>query len=65
MLVINHLIIQLLFLYIYFDFSYDIACMWNQKKRDTNELIYKTEIDPQTQKTNFWLPKRKAEGGIN
>ena len=24
--------------------SCDIACMWNQKN-DTNELIYKTEID--------------------
>ena len=23
----------------------------------TDELIYKTEIDPQTQKTNLWLPK--------
>ena len=28
--------------------SYDIAYMWNLKKNDTNELIYKTEIDPQT-----------------
>ena len=27
---------------------YDIASMWNLKKNDTNELIYKTEIDPQT-----------------
>ena len=27
------------------------------KKNDTNELIYKTEIDSQTQKTNLWLPK--------
>ena len=26
---------------------YDIAYMWNQKN-DTNELAYKTEIDPQT-----------------
>ena len=30
---------------------------------DTNELIYKTEIDPQTQKTNLWLPKGKRWGG--
>ena len=29
-------------------------------KNDTNELIYKTEIDSQTQKTNFWLPKGKG-----
>ena len=30
--------------------SYDIAYMWNlkKKKNDTNKLIYKTEIDPQT-----------------
>ena len=28
--------------------SCDIAHMWNLKKEDTNELIYKTEINPQT-----------------
>ena len=28
-------------------------------KHDTNELIYKRETDSQTQKTNFWLPKRE------
>ena len=33
------------------------------KKKDTNELIYKTEIDSQTQKTNFGLPKGKGERG--
>ena len=27
--------------------SYDIVHMWNLKKKDTNELIYKTEIDSQ------------------
>ena len=32
--------------------------MWNLKY-DTNELIYKTETDSQTQKTNLWLPKGK------
>ena len=36
--------------------------MWNLKY-DTNELIYKTEIDSQTQKTYLWLPKRKGWGG--
>ena len=36
--------------------SHDITYMWNPKN-DTNELIYKTEIDSQTQKTNLWLPK--------
>ena len=30
-------------------------------KNDINELIYKTEIDPQTQKTN--LPKGERSGG--
>ena len=45
--------------------------MWNLKsKNDTNELIYKTETDSQTYKTNLWLPKGKGEGvnyefGIN
>ena len=28
--------------------SYDIAYTWTLKKNDTNELIYKTEIDSQT-----------------
>ena len=39
-----------------------IAYTWNLKKKNTNELIYKTEIDPQTQKTNLWLPKGKGVG---
>ena len=33
-------------------------------KNDTNALIYTTEIDSQTLKTNLWLPKGKG-GGIN
>ena len=28
--------------------SYDIAYMWNIKKKDTNALIYKTETESQT-----------------
>ena len=36
-----------------------ITYMWNIKN-DTNELIYKTEIDSLTQKTKLWLPKGKA-----
>ena len=28
-------------------------------KNDTNELIYRTEIDLWTQKTNLWLPRGK------
>ena len=43
--------------------SYDITYVWNLKKNDTNELIYKTEIDPQTQKTNLWLPKGNGGRG--
>ena len=31
---------------------YDIAYLWNLKY-DTNEFIYKTEIDSQIQKTNL------------
>ena len=37
--------------------------MWNLKKNGTNELIYKTETDPQTLKTNLRLPKGKGGGG--
>ena len=39
--------------------------MWNlkkKKKNGTNELIYKTEIDSQLQKTNLWLPDGKGCG---
>ena len=32
------------------------------KKNDTHELIYKTEIDSQTQKTSLWLLRGKVEG---
>ena len=31
------------------------------KKNDTDKLIYKTEIDSQTEKTNLCLPKGIAE----
>ena len=34
------------------------------KKNGTNELIYKTEIESQMQKTNLWSPRGKG-GGIN
>ena len=40
--------------------------MWNLKKKDTNELIYRIESDSQTLKTNLWLPKGTGEGrGMN
>ena len=45
-----------------------ILLIWGNKqtnKKDTNELVYKREIDPQTQKTNLWLPMGKVRGEIN
>ena len=39
----------------------DIAYMWNLKC-STNELIYKTEADSQTQRTDLWLPKQRGWG---
>ena len=40
-----------------------ITYMWNlKKKNDTNEIIYKTEMDSQTLKTNVWLSKEKGGG---
>ena len=41
--------------------SYDSAYMWNLKI-NTNELIYKTEIDSETEETNLGLPKGKSGG---
>ena len=41
---------------------YDISYIWNLN--DTNELIYKTETDSQTSKSNLRLPKGKVKGGI-
>ena len=36
--------------------------MWNLKY-DTNELIYKTETDSQTQRTDVWLQGGRWGGG--
>ena len=42
-----------------------VSYEWNLKKKiDTNELIYKTEIDSYTQK-KLWLPRGKGGGEIN
>ena len=30
------------------EISYDMPCVWNLKRNDTNQLIYKTERDLQT-----------------
>ena len=35
-----------------------------REKWETNELIYKTETDSQTLKTNLWLPKGKCGGEV-
>lgn len=41
--------------------SYSTYYTWNPKKKDTSQLLYKIERDPQTQETNLQSPK----GGIN
>ena len=47
-----------------------MAYMWNlekKKKRGTNELMYKTEVLSQMQKTNLWLlgnKVRRAKLGV-
>ena len=41
---------------------YDITYMCNLKY-DTNKLIYKTETDSQTQRTDVWLPQGRGGGG--
>ena len=39
--------------------------MWNikAKKKDINELIFKTEVDSQTQKNHLLVTKRNKEMG--
>ena len=32
------------------------------KKNDTDDLVYKVEMNSQISKTNLWLPKEKREG---
>ena len=48
-------------------YQYDITHMWNPKRNDTNELVYKTEADSQISKSNLWLLEGKGVcvGGIN
>ena len=43
------------------DILYDITYMWNLKN-NTNESIYKTKTDSQTEKIYLWLPKGKVGG---
>ena len=40
--------------------SYDVSSMWNLKKNNTNELIYKTEVESQTGKTNLIIKKDRG-----
>ena len=40
-----------------------LTCEISKKKTNTNELIYKTEVDSQTQKTNLELPKGRGSEG--
>ena len=41
--------------------------MWDLKKNDINELIYKTETDLQTERMTLYLPGAgwEGEGGID
>ena len=41
-------------------YKHDVAYV-KFKKKSTNEFIYKTETDSQTQKTNLRLPKKKGD----
>ena len=36
------------------------SLIYEIQKNNTNELIYKSEINSQTQKTNLWLPRGKG-----
>ena len=37
--------------------------IWKKKKRkDTGELIHKTEVDQETQRPKLWIPKGKDKG---
>ena len=42
---------------------YDITYIWNLKY-GTNETIYKTESDSQTQRTDLWLPRGREWDGL-
>ena len=44
--------------------SYDIMYMWNFKKNETNEQIYKTERDSQTQRTKGNDGEKGWTGGL-
>ena len=43
--------------------KYDITYMQTLQKNNTNECIYESERDTQTQKTDLQLAKGKRQGG--
>ena len=45
------------------DKVHDTVCMWNLKKKSTNELIHRAEEESQRQKRNSWLPGGKEPRG--
>ena len=45
------------------DKYHDMIYMWNLKS-DANELIYKTEIESQMQKTNLLLPSERGRNNL-
>ena len=48
----------------YICYIWDLKGGTRHKRKDASKLIYKTEIGPQTQKTNLRLPKVR-KGGIH
>ena len=45
------------------EISYDITYMWDLKKNDSNELIYKTEIDSTDIENKLMVTKEDSGGG--
>ena len=43
------------------DIAYYITYMWNLKY-DTNEPIYETETESQTERVDWWLPRGRGVG---
>ena len=43
--------------------KYHVIIYVGNLKYDTNELIYETETDSQTKRTDLWLPRGKGYGG--
>ena len=41
--------------------AYDSTYMQDLKTNDSNEFIYKTEIDLHTKKGNLWIPVRERD----